>query len=112
MVEDQTNNIRLLLPVGSHITLNPNNLKEAGLHLGILGSKGKDIVNFEYTHPVAYSDNEVYCMVISYEVDINNPDIFYIALMPDEKEDTILFIRVPKVFKGFLGFLTLLDQGD
>jgi hypothetical protein len=103
-------NLRLLVPVGSQVILNPSKLKECNAELGVLDSAGKDIVNFNYSHPIAYSDNEVVAMVISYDEDKNDSEVIYMALMPDEKEDTILFIKTNKDYKGFISFLTLLDS--
>lgn len=105
-------NIRILVPVGSEILLNPSKLPECGCELGILSSAGSSIINFDYSHPVAYSDNEVIGLVMSYETDSENDNILYMSIIPDEKEDTILFIRMPREFKGELTFLKLNSTQD
>lgn len=109
MLQKCLDNVKLLLPVGTHVTLNPKLLKDAGHHLGVLDDNGRDIINFNHDHEVAYSEGEVYCIVISYEIDSKSSNVFYIALMPEEKDDTIIFVRLTSDLGSSIDFLTLID---
>lgn len=98
-----------LLPVGSIVILNPMEVRKKELQFAMLSKNASQIVPFEYSHSTAYSDVDLYCTIITYEEDQNDPLYHYITLMPEKKPDSLLFIKLPKNYRGELSFLRLLE---
>jgi len=102
--------ITKLLPIGSHLSLNPLNLEMDGFFLGALSANGDSIVNFEYNNKVAYANVEVQGVIVSYDYDSSDDDVLYMGIIPDKKTNTLLFVRMSTEFKGKIQSMILIDD--
>lgn len=88
-------NLQLLVPPGSLVELNMSYLPELNATLCTNNEKD-DLVMFDYSSKVAYSDIWVPGKIITYLDDAISTDKFFVLFQPSVKHDRLLYLHMLK----------------